>query len=507
MKRAILLIGFITLIPLQLHPMEPLEPKIQEKKILIPTLQDLSSKTWMQKKLIPLLRENIGNFTKTYNEIQALTQNASHGVLRLLGSQFYDMRKPALTNLLLQKPIVSFEVPQDSDYFVNLIAFDPLGRYCLAMKIHIDYEGKKKQIDLYTLPRFTLARTFKITCDQTQFSPQGKFLATYHKKSGLITLLDTHNDFAPCTFKVPKSVYAFNGPETILFSTNEYGACQMWDINTQQKIETNLTIPGALFSVQQLGNYILYCTVSTIGQRPIDTITLITENNQQLSTITIDASQYGITSGYCQFALHPENRLLAMSSYGNNFIWNFEKNALIRRFEHQDNINSLTFDKSGKFLASASDDLTASLWNIETGEGAELYADSRHIVENVTFSPHNNILFSSDECIRLWDLSKPQPPLLSSTAEHTEDSEITVCPITTQGLLFAGAHSEGIWCAPTPHLFTFEQLIWIYAASWAKKNLEGEKLKIYITDLNNRIDVLFAEHTELIRNHLHNILK
>ena len=132
----------------------------------------------MQKQLIPLLQQNIRNFTTTQDKVRALVKNAPVGIIELVRTQFYELCKPELTNLLLKHPIISFEVSKGSNYFISQIEFDPSGHYCIAVKKHIDYEWVEKQIEVYTLPNFNLKTTLAIHCDHVRFSPHGKFLST-----------------------------------------------------------------------------------------------------------------------------------------------------------------------------------------------------------------------------------------------------------------------------------------------------------------------------------------
>ncbi len=550
MKKSILLIIFAALLPLQTYGMEPkARTRPNNRKTEILTLRELSQRTFMQQKFLPILAKSINDFPTLQNEVEKfkhitideliaetprtinkLTLDTPPDVLNLLRNQFYDMYKPAITNIFLKQPLINF-APKESDYFINDIAFDPRGKYCMTIKQHVDYEQsadfeqylgyeqyidyedeeeqvnvKEKQVNVHALPDFSIQKTIKIDCDYAQFSPRGKFLSTYHQKSGLLTLFDIQNNFAKSTLTIPKSVYTFNTTETTLLSIDAQGSCQLWDLTTQKQIEIDMNIPGEMGGIMVKKNYIICYTTS--NRQFIDKIIIITPQEQTTAISVIDARLYEISNGYCNFALYPEKDLLAISSYSNIFLWNFKTDTYINKYNHADHVNGMSFDASGQLLASASDDWTVGLLNITTGKKFELSVeDSRHIVHNVTFSPQNDILFSSDEKIRLWDLLHQPKPQLLATAEDYGPLEITTCPSTSQGLLFAGINSENIWCAPTRNLFTFNQLIWLYAATWAQKNLKGIALDTYMEELEKNIDIIFPEHTELIRNHLRTILK
>ena len=56
-------------------------------------------------------------------------------------------------------------------------------------------------------------------------------------------------------------------------------------------------------------------------------------------------------------------------------LWNVETGELIRSFRHTNWVESAVFSKDGDRVLTASDDNTAKLWNAETGE---LIGSSRH---------------------------------------------------------------------------------------------------------------------------------
>ncbi|AVH63709.1 nSTAND1 domain-containing NTPase [Nostoc sp. 'Peltigera membranacea cyanobiont' N6] len=78
------------------------------------------------------------------------------------------------------------------------------------------------------------------------------------------------------------------------------------------------------------------------------------------------------------------------------------------KFQHQDKIKKARFSPDGKFIATASDDKTAKLWDISGKQLAEfLYAGE---VYSVNFSPNSKLLAttSSGGIAKLWDISGKQ---------------------------------------------------------------------------------------------------
>ncbi|KAF4763622.1 hypothetical protein HAV15_001338 [Penicillium sp. str.  len=74
---------------------------------------------------------------------------------------------------------------------------------------------------------------------------------------------------------------------------------------------------------------------------------------------------------------------------------------------HSDSVESVTFSRDGRILASVSDDETIKLWDVRTGETLHTIEGHSDSVRSVAFSPDpdSRILASGseDDTIKLWD--------------------------------------------------------------------------------------------------------
>ena len=70
---------------------------------------------------------------------------------------------------------------------------------------------------------------------------------------------------------------------------------------------------------------------------------------------------------------------------------------------HNDKVNSVSFSPDGQTIATASDDQTIKLWNVETAKEISSFQDNNDKVRSVSFSPDGQIIAAaSGNTIQLW---------------------------------------------------------------------------------------------------------
>ncbi len=105
----------------------------------------------------------------------------------------------------------------------------------------------------------------------------------------------------------------------------------------------------------------------------------------------------------------PNEERIAASVGNSVFFLDITTGTLLNMLNKQDNrrtvINSIAFSPDGKKLASASNDKTIQLWNLETGKPTKTLNKHKESVNSVAFSPDGKQLISGsvDDTVRLWD--------------------------------------------------------------------------------------------------------
>ncbi len=99
---------------------------------------------------------------------------------------------------------------------------------------------------------------------------------------------------------------------------------------------------------------------------------LLQETGETLQALGFDSADELLAniekrSSFIAVAFSPDGRFLASASDDNTVkLWNVQGKALLHTFEgHSDSVSSVAFSPDGRFLASASRDRTVKLWNVE----------------------------------------------------------------------------------------------------------------------------------------------
>lgn len=75
---------------------------------------------------------------------------------------------------------------------------------------------------------------------------------------------------------------------------------------------------------------------------------------------------------------------------------------------HREGLSDIAWSSDSTFLASASDDATIRIWDVDRGVTVKTLEGHSSYVFCVNYNPHSNLLVSGayDETIIIWDVSR-----------------------------------------------------------------------------------------------------
>lgn len=143
--------------------------------------------------------------------------------------------------------------------------------------------------------------------------------------------------------------------------------------------------------------------------------------------------------------------------------------------KHVDEVNAISWDASGTYLASCSDDCTAKVWTLSEDKPLFDFTDHTREIYTIKWSPKNEkkpLLLASasfDATVRLWEMQKGT--CLYKLKKH-QDPVYSVAFSPCGGFLATGSFDRNlhIWSVKTgKHLKTFKGEGGIFEVCWNKK--------------------------------------
>jgi WD40 repeat protein len=125
-------------------------------------------------------------------------------------------------------------------------------------------------------------------------------------------------------------------------------------------------------------------------------------------------------------------------------LWDLQGNQLVVFQGHQGRIMSISFSPNRQYLATASEDSTARLWDLQ-GNQLVVFQGHQHGVNGVSFSPDGQYLAtaSGDNTARLWDLQGNQ--LIEFQSHENWVRSISFSPAGQYVATASGDYTARLW--------------------------------------------------------------
>ncbi len=138
------------------------------------------------------------------------------------------------------------------------------------------------------------------------------------------------------------------------------------------------------------------------------------------------------------------------AAYGELLVWDATTGQRLRRIVgHEDGVTALAASPDGRWIVSASADLTIRVWAADTGEELRAIHTGSHDVRSLGLSPDGRWVVSggSDEPVRVWDVSSGGPGRsLGGPEGHRGHSALSP---DGQVIAAVGARTVVTWDLPT----------------------------------------------------------
>lgn len=283
--------------------------------------------------------------------------------------------------------------------WVNAVSFSPDGQYALS-------GADDNSIKLWEVVTGRKIQTFEGLSEQpisVALSPDGERLVS-ETSNGVVRLWDVDSGEAIQTFEerseaVLGATFSPDGTR-VLSGGGASGTLHLWDTDSGDLVRRFDDNDEAIFSVafSPNGKYVL----SGSGQS--GTLKLW-ETATGACVRTFDEGDWDSTYVFSvafspngQYALSGSDDMTAR-------LWDVESGNLLRTFEgHSGLVIAVAFSPDGQYVLSGSSDMTVQLWKVEDGNLGYIFEGDADGVNAIAFSPDGRYVLSGskDDDVKLW---------------------------------------------------------------------------------------------------------
>ncbi|MEQ9001208.1 MAG: AAA family ATPase [Coleofasciculus sp. B1-GNL1-01] len=249
------------------------------------------------------------------------------------------------------------------------------------------------------------------------FSPDGQTLASADKNGNVeFWCLDSNEPPFPLLHNYGITCVSFSPNGEILAFAGEDGTIELWSKDVAE-MQASYKSRECVTSISFSPNNQILAFASLHGRVTLWRLTLG-------------------TSQFCTLALLMGTETLAISLL---WVMLFPKGDAPKIFGHSKKVTDLSFSPDGKILATASEDCSAKLWNIN-GTELQLFRGHKKRITSVSFHPDGKVLATaSEDCtIKLWSFDGTE---LQTFQGHS--NWITDISFSPDGKTLASASQDG----------------------------------------------------------------
>lgn len=283
--------------------------------------------------------------------------------------------------------------PMEHDNSIPQLDFSPDGRWLITASLDHTARIWNTATGQQVCP--PLEHGFLVT--SVRFLPEGNRVMTASADHMIRVWEFQHetNRVIALPHGAPVNSSRFNSDATLVLTAGRDGTARLW--NTETGEANGVTL--------QHDSEIREAAFSPDGTH----IATISADNTARIWLAADGSP--VTEGlphahpwHVEFS--PNGELILVGEHLSARVWNSRTGELLHRFTHEGHVRWATFSPDGQRVLTCSDDRTARVWDVETGEPVSPVLQHGDFVEGGAFSPDGQHVVTAcrDHTGQVWDI-------------------------------------------------------------------------------------------------------